>query len=90
MSTVVAEIIVAPAIWRDYDRRMKTEDAVKYFGTQTRIAELIGITRQAVSAWPEVVPQQWQYHLERLSAGKLRPEVPLPEYALPPASERVA
>ena len=69
---------------------MKTIDAIAYFGTQTRISELLGITRQAVSAWPEEVPQHWQYHLERLSGGKLQPTLPLPQYAVPPARDRVA
>jgi len=72
----------------DYARGMKTSEAVAYFGTQTRIADLLGITRQAVGQWGVEVPQQWQYHLERLSAGKLVPNIPLPNYALSQTEKR--
>lgn len=68
---------------------MKTSDAIKYFGSRSRLARLLGISRQAVSRWGDEVPQRWQYHLERLSAGELVPNVPLPNYAIMP-EEHVA
>lgn len=64
---------------------MKTADAVKYFGGVTKIAAITGLSKQAVYQWPEYVPMRWQYHFERLSAGKLQPDKPLPNYVLPEA-----
>lgn len=69
---------------------MKRDEVVEYFGTQERLADLLGITRQAVSAWGETVPIHWQYHIERLTAGKFQPDKPLPNYALPPVSHDAA
>ena len=51
---------------------MKKAAAVKVFGTQTRIAELCGLTPQAVSKWPAVVPFYWQHYLAAISDGKLK------------------
>ena len=36
---------------------MKTEEAVKRYGSKYRIAQLLGITRQAVGQWGEDVPE---------------------------------
>jgi hypothetical protein len=65
---------------------MKSTDAIAYFGGATKLAEILHLTKQAVYQWGETVPPHWQYHLERLSAGKLQPELPLPNYALPPVN----
>lgn len=35
---------------------MKTEEAVKRYGSKYRLAQLLGITRQAVGQWGEEVP----------------------------------
>lgn len=37
---------------------MKTSDALDAFKTKVRIAKEIGITRQAISQWGEVVPEE--------------------------------
>lgn len=36
---------------------MKTSDAVKAFKTKVGVAKAIGITKQAVSLWGDVVPE---------------------------------
>ena len=64
---------------------MKTDEAISYFGGVANVAELLGLSRQAVYQWGDDVPLHWQYHFERLSAGTLKPDKPLPNYALPKA-----
>jgi hypothetical protein len=76
--------IVDWLIGRAYYAAMKSEDAIGYFGGVSKLADLLGLSRQAVYQWGDHVPLHWQYHLERLSAGKLQPDLPLPNYALPP------
>jgi len=51
---------------------MKKSEAVKYFGSQSELAKVCGITKQAVSLWPgEHVPQEHQYALQILTKGQL-------------------
>lgn len=65
---------------------MKTRSAVRHFGGQAALARALGLARQSVHAWGAVVPQRYQYELERLTAGKLvatwppadRPKMPDP------------
>lgn len=40
-------------------------------GTQTALAEMLGLTQSAVSQWDRVVPARYQYQLEVISGGKL-------------------
>lgn len=55
---------------------MKTKDAVRFFGTQAELARALGIKRQSVNDWGDVVPLARQYQLERLTQGKLKaPEI---------------
>jgi hypothetical protein len=51
---------------------MRTEDAAAYFGTVTRLAKLLGISRTAIYLWGEVVPPLRQYQIEFLSRGHLK------------------
>lgn len=57
-------------------RSMRKKQAVKVFGSQAEIARRCGLKRQAVQAWPEIVPFRWQYYLAAISDGKLRPQKP--------------
>ncbi len=45
---------------------MKTEEAVKRHGSKYRIAQLLGITRQAVGQWGETVPDAQAIKLEKI------------------------
>jgi len=47
---------------------MKTEEAVKRHGSKYRIAQLLGITRQAVGQWGDTVPETQQAKLRELEA----------------------
>lgn len=47
-------------------------DAIRFFGTQTAVAEAAGIRVQAVSQWGEVVPEASAYRLALASQGRLK------------------
>lgn len=72
---------------------MRKADAVTWAGGIREVAELLGISYQAVRAWPEEVPHGQQEELFIKSGGLLMPsepvlermrksrEIPLPEQA---------
>ena len=51
---------------------MKTVDAIKFFGTATRLAKELDISGAAVSMWGEDVPLGRAYQLQVLTKGKLQ------------------
>lgn len=51
---------------------MDYAEVLARYGTQTAIAEALGITQSTVSAWKGTVPAYYQYQLEIISQGKLR------------------
>lgn len=57
-------------------RLMNTTDAVTFFGSKARIAEVLGISRQAVSNWRDRVPLRAALLLEQASFGHLKAEMP--------------
>ena len=38
---------------------MDKREAVEIFGNQTRLGEAVGLTRSAISQWPDVLPQRY-------------------------------
>jgi len=56
---------------------MFTAEAVNYYGTKSRIAKELGLTKQAISHWGELVPKGHAYQLHVKTNGKLkvRPEL---------------
>lgn len=46
-----------------YDRGMKTKTAVKIAGSAYKLAQMLGIRRQAVSKWGAEIPLLRQYQL---------------------------
>jgi hypothetical protein len=55
---------------------MLKKDVVEHFGTQERVALVLGISRQAVQMWGDVVPLLRAYQLERRTGGKLTIDPP--------------
>jgi hypothetical protein len=55
---------------------MKKQDVIKFFRTQTQVADSLLITRQAVSAWPDPIPEKQAARLHFMTQGVLeyRPE----------------
>ena len=50
---------------------MQKSQAIEHFGGVSKLAAKIGISRQAIHAWPETVPERWQYTLHYMSDGAL-------------------
>ena len=54
---------------------MKLEQAVKYFGSQTKVAEILGLSDAAVSVWKErkdgLIPMKHIIALKDMSNGEL-------------------
>lgn len=63
---------VAQLISLRYDAPMTKKQAIKVFGSRAAIARKCGISRQAVSKWPEAIPFYWAYYLAAISDGKLK------------------
>ena len=51
---------------------MLRKDAVKLFGSQVNVARVLGLTRAAVSAWGEIVPEGQAYKLQVVTGGKIK------------------
>ena len=50
---------------------MKTLDAVQHFGSRRAIADVLGISRQAVYAWGQYVARGAAYRLQVMTGGRL-------------------
>jgi transcriptional regulator with XRE-family HTH domain len=50
---------------------MKKIDVYQHYKTLPRIAKALGISKSAVSQWPDIVPEGSAYKLEVLTKGRL-------------------
>lgn len=50
---------------------MLKRDVVNFFGNNTRVANIVGINRSAVSQWKELVPERCAQRLADASCGVL-------------------
>lgn len=55
---------------------MKKTDVIKHFGSLQAVADAMGITIGAVWQWGEELPAARQAHIEILTSGALKAEVP--------------
>ncbi|WP_370654501.1 Cro/CI family transcriptional regulator [Hydrogenophaga sp.] len=53
---------------------MKTQDAIKHFGSQRAVARALRIKQPSVCRWKEYPPAIRQLQLAALSGGHLQPE----------------
>lgn len=51
-------------------RPMKTEDAIKAFGSPKELAAALGITREAIYQWGDDVPELRAYQIRELLAKR--------------------
>jgi len=50
---------------------MTTFDAMRFFGGAKKLAEVLGLTRDAVYKWGSYPPNETQYKIAVLSGGRL-------------------
>jgi len=50
---------------------MKKAEAITYFGSQTKLANVLGIADPSVSQWGVIIPEKQAMKLERITGGKL-------------------
>jgi len=53
---------------------MKTVEAITFYGTQTKLAEALGMGQSTISEWPEYPPSARQLQIERITIGALKAE----------------
>lgn len=51
---------------------MNIDDAVKYFGSKTKLAEALGIRPSAVTQWGSDIPAVRQFQIQVISKNKLK------------------
>ena len=51
---------------------MRKETAVAHFGSDVEVARALKISRQAVSKWPDIIPEGAAYKLQVITAGRLQ------------------
>lgn len=51
---------------------MKKDAVIKHFGSRVKTALAVGVTKQAVSGWGQVIPEGMAYKIQVLTGGKLR------------------
>lgn len=51
---------------------MLKSDVIAFFGSAAAAGRALGMTRGAVSNWPEIVPRGSAYQVEVVTEGKLR------------------
>jgi len=50
---------------------MQTQEAIEHFGGATKLAEALGLTRDAIYKWGAYPPNETQYKIMVLSGGRL-------------------
>ncbi len=52
--------------------RMYKKELLDYFdGSPTEAAKVIGVSRQTIWNWPELIPEQWAWQIEGRTRGAL-------------------
>ena len=51
---------------------MKKSKAIKYFGSSSKLAKKLNISKQSISQWGEDVPPRRAFEIERITSGALK------------------
>lgn len=51
---------------------MNINDAIKHFGSKTKLAAALGINPSAVTQWGEAIPATRQFQIQVISKNKLK------------------
>ena len=51
---------------------MKKSSAIEFYGSQRSVCRALGISDQAVSAWPDIIPKGSALELEKITNGALK------------------
>jgi DNA-binding transcriptional regulator YdaS (Cro superfamily) len=65
---------------------MRKGDVIQHFGSQTKAALALGVTKSAVSQWGEIIPEGMAYKIQVITRGKLRVDPALYEKDHTPAA----
>jgi len=59
---------------------MYKEDVIDWFeGSQTKVAKAVGVTRQAVGIWHEIIPEKHALLLDLITRNEKHPLIYVPE-----------
>ena len=58
---------------------MKTSEAIEYYGSVKKLADVLGVWPQVIYSWGEQPPLGRQYELEVKTGGELKAERAQPE-----------
>jgi DNA-binding transcriptional regulator YdaS (Cro superfamily) len=62
---------------------MTKDEAIAAFGTQVKLAEVLGMSQGSVSLWGTHPPPLRQLQIEAVTGGKLRAEPDCDKYRVP-------
>jgi len=51
---------------------MNKQDVISYYGTATKVALAVGVSKATVSLWKEVIPWKYALLIEKVSKGQLK------------------
>lgn len=51
---------------------MYKNDVISYYGSTTKVANVLSIVQSSVSQWGEVIPQLQAFRLHRITQGQLQ------------------
>jgi len=51
---------------------MNKQDVISHYGTATKVATAIGVSKATVSLWKEVIPWKYALLIEKVSDGQLK------------------
>lgn len=59
-------------MYRDNLVNMKKLEVIRHFGTQVKLAKILGISQASISNWGEVIPEKQALRLEKVTRGELK------------------